>query len=242
MDFIITGAVIVLVAGLIQGCTGFGFALVSVPILVLFLPYNQVPPMVVILSMASNITVLIDSWRSVRLRVVLPLLIGALLGLPVGGYILLHINHEMFKILVGAIVLILALVLLAGWKRKVRNETIGMLPVGFISGVLSNSTAMGGPPLVLYFSNQDVEKRHFRANIVAYFMLVNLGAIFVFYIMGLMKHTVLVNAGIYFIPAVIGSVTGVRLAKYINENFFKKVVLVVVGILGLILVLVNIPH
>lgn len=164
------GAMAVLLAGFVQGCTGFGFALVSVPVLVLIFPPAMVPPIVVMLSMLSNVIVLIETRKWVRLRMVIPLLIGGVIGLPVGGYILSRIEPGPFKLIVGVLVFIFAIVMLAGWRRPVSNETAGLVPVGILSGVLSTSTSMGGPPLVLFFSNQGIEKEGFRANIVAYFM------------------------------------------------------------------------
>jgi len=233
--------VIVLIAGFVQGCTGFGFGLITVPLLVMFLPHTQVPPMVLMLSMTTNLLILIESRRHIKPRLVLPLWIGGFIGLPLGGYILKEIDPVSFKIVIGIIVLIVSIIMLTGWRREIKNQFAGLIPVGFLSGILSTGTSMGGPPVILFFSNQGVKREVFRANIVAYFALMSVGAIIVFALYGLLNRDVLVGAGTFVIPAIIGSLSGIWLSKFINEKLFGKIVLILLLILAIILVVRNIP-
>ena len=136
-------------------------------------------------------------------------------------------------------VILTGIALLAGWKRKVKNESLGLVPVGILSGLLTTSAAIGGPPLVLFFSNQDVEKQVFRANIVAYFVSIHVFSLGVFWMIGLLNMETISRAGTFLIPLLIGTVAGVSLAKHINEVLFRKIVLVMVCVLALVLVISN---
>jgi uncharacterized membrane protein YfcA len=229
-----------LIAGLIQGITGFGFALVAAPVLMLFMDPQHVTPTVITVCLLPNLIVLADTRRSVRLRMVLPVLIGGLIGLPLGAYILSTIEPAPFKIAVGVIVLILSVVMLFGWKRPVRNVTAGLVPVGFMSGVLSTSTSIGGPPLVLFLANQGVPRDIFRANLVGYFTILNFCAIVTMILYGFLTMKVLTALLIYIPVAFIGSISGVYLARVINEKLFSKIVLVFIFILGIVLIASNI--
>jgi uncharacterized membrane protein YfcA len=241
LNEIIWGVAIVLLAGIIQGCTGFAFALITVPVLMLFMPHTEVPPLIVMLSFVNNLLILYDARQFVRLRMVFPLWVGGFIGLPIGGYILKTIDPVSFKITVGVIVLALSIVMLIGWRRKVKNEAAGLVPVGFISGVLSSGTSIAGPPVILFFSNQGVKREVFRANLVAYFAFINIGAAIVFALYGLLNHAVMVRTGAYIAPAIIGSLAGIWLSRFINEKLFGKLVLILVCVLALVLVIRNIP-
>ena len=88
MTELLLGGAAVLLASLVQGCTGFGFALVTVPVLLFFLPHTQVPPIVVMLSLLNNVIVAIESRREITPRLILPLIAGGLIGIPAGVYVL----------------------------------------------------------------------------------------------------------------------------------------------------------
>lgn len=241
MNELIWGGVVVLAAGIVQGCTGFAFGLITVPVLILFMPHTQVPPTVVILSLVNNLLILASARTHVRPRMVLPLVIGGFIGLPIGGYVLKNIDPVTFKFMIGIIVLIVSIIMLTGWRSKVRNEAAGLVPVGFISGILSAGTSMGGPPVILFFSNMGVKREVFRATIVAYFSFITFGAVIVFALYGLINRQVLIGAGAFIVPAIVGSVAGIWLSKFINEKLFGKIVLVIVLIIAIVLVVRNIP-
>ncbi len=228
-----------LVAGIIQGATGFGFAMLAAPVLMLFMDPQQVTPTIISLSMMNNIIVLIETRKSVRPRIVLPVLIGGLLGLPLGAYFLSSIEPEPFKVGVGVIVLVLSVAMLLGWTRPVRNVTAGLVPVGFLSGVLSSSTSIGGPPMVLFLANQGVPRDIFRANLAGYFTILNIAALLVMLPYGFLTAKVFTSLLIYIPSVLIGSVAGVLLARVINEKLFSRIVLVFIFIVGIVLVAGN---
>ncbi|TET58673.1 hypothetical protein E3J48_08660 [Candidatus Aerophobetes bacterium] len=107
-------------------------------------------------------------------------------------------------------------------------------PVGFVSGLLTGSMAMSGPPVILFFTNQGISKRVFRASIAAYFMVLTLATIPIFAIGGLMTQEVITYT-ILFMPAVIiGALTGIVAAHKVGEELFKKIALVLVIFAGLL--------
>ena len=57
-------------------------------------------------------------------------------------------------------------------------------------------TSIAGPPVILFFSNQGIKREVFRANLVAYFTFINIGAMIVFVLYGLLNQAVMVRTGI----------------------------------------------
>jgi len=135
---------------------------------------------------------------------------------------------------IGSVIILFSVAFLMGFKKKIKNEKLAFAPVGFISGLLSGSTTMGGPPVILFFANQDVEKQVFRANLVAYFMSLSLIAFPSYFLSGLITMEV-IKYTILFLPAMIlGAIIGIKLVHKIEEKLFRKIALIIVIIAGVL--------
>ncbi len=234
LTVVLIGGIIIFLAGLTQGVTGFGFALVSAPVLVIFFSPKVVVPVVVTYGVLISLVILIECRRWLDLSRIWPLMISGLAGIPVGVYLLAVLEAGTLKVLIGSVITLFAVAILTGFQKPIENERLAFGPVGFISGVLGGSTSMGGPPAVLFFANQGVEKQTFRANLVAYFLVLSIGAIIAFIYNGLMTSKV-VHYTIIFLPAMIlGGLSGIRVANKVEEELFRRIVLFVVIIAGLI--------
>ena len=81
-------ALIMLLGGIVQGLAGFGLALTTVPVLILFLPHTVVPPVLVLLGFLNNLLVLHDARKGITPGIVWPLIIGGALIFMVLPWIL----------------------------------------------------------------------------------------------------------------------------------------------------------
>ena len=225
---------VILLAGLTQGLTGFGYALVSVPLLAVFLPLKTVIPLVLIHGTFINLIILYESRKSVNLKWILPLIIAGAIGMPFGTHLLIVLDQNLLKVIIGVVIVLFSVALLKGYSKKITNEKTAFIPVGLASGLLTGSIAIGGPPVILFFTNQRVNKQVFRANLVAYFIALNAVTIPFFAYKGLVT-TATANYTFIFLPAMlIGSVTGIKLAGRIQEQSFRKTALIIVVVAGII--------
>lgn len=225
--------------GIVQGCAGFGLALTTVPVLMLFLPHTHVPPILVILGIVNNLIVLIETRAAVNGRLVGPLVLGGLVCLPVGAWLLTSLNAAAFKIGVGVIVLAAAGALLVGWRLAISPRWHNLLPVGMLSGLLGGSTSLSGPPVILFFANEAGGKQHFRGNLIAYFTLLNIGSIAVFWVFGLLKREVWLACAVYLAPLLLGTFIGMGIARRVNEQVFRRIVLALIAAIGIVLIASN---
>jgi len=233
VSVIIAGLVVIFFAGLIQGLTGFGFALVAVPIMTLFLSPKEVVPVVLIHAILIVAVILYEARKWVDLKRIWPLMIAGIVGIPLGTYLLIFLQEGTLKILIGSVIVVFALAFLKGFRKQIKAEKLAFAPVGFISGLLAGSTMMGGPPVILFFTNQGLSKNVFRANIVLYFTAVSLAAIPAYVAGGLITKEVMKYA-VLLLPALIaGGLTGIRLARAVQEQLFEKIVLIILIVAGL---------
>ncbi|MDP2931170.1 MAG: sulfite exporter TauE/SafE family protein [Chloroflexota bacterium] len=230
---IIVGLLIIFLAGITQGLTGFGFALVSVPILIMFLSPKAVVPIVIMDSIAINVMILFEARKWLDLRRIWPLIVASIIGLPVGTYLLVVLNVSVLKILIGVITIPFAIALMLGFKKEIRNEKLALSLIGLLAGVLNASTSLSGPPIILFLINQGVEKLVFRANLVAYFMVLAVATTAALAVGGVVTGAV-IKYSLWFLPAaILGTLVGMRLAHRVNEKVFRNAALIIVTIAAL---------
>ena len=226
------GCLVSFVAGLSSGLTSFGCALVAVPLLSLFLPSRTVVPLVLFITNATHAMILAETWKEVDLRKIWPLVACGVISTPLGTYLLLVLDGGVLKLAVGLVIILFAIALLAGFDKPLRREGVSVALVGVASGLLSGSTAMGGPPVVLFYTNQGVEKRAFRANLNAYFTVLALSTLPWQLAGGLITKTVVLYA-VSFLPALmLGTGLGVILVPRVKLTVFRTIVLMIVILSG----------
>lgn len=228
------GFISILLASLIQGITGFGFALIAVPLLSLFIPeLRNITPIIVIYSLLTNVIIVYKSRRYIDLKKIIPLIIFGIIATPIGTYILLYVNVSTLKIIIGLIITITAFAMLKNFKIKIKNQGISYGIVGLLSGFLNGSTGLSGPPVVLFLTNQNTDKDVFRANLTFYGVATNIFAIILFIAEGVVNTSV-INFTILYLPAlIIGVFGGIILSAKINETLFKKLTIYLIAFLGL---------
>lgn len=231
LDELVFVFMIVLLAGFVQGLTSFGFALVSMPLLVKLIPMQQAVPVVVVLSTLTNIAVLYSSRKHVRIRQIWPLLAASLLAAPLGTYALLYVPANTLKLGAGVLVALVSILMLSG--RTFPTGRIVYAPVGALSGFLNGSISMSGPPVALFLTNQGLDKMTFRANITAYAFILNIITIGTYIYEGLLNRTSMETVG-WAVPAlIIGVVIGIKAVGRLNEKLFKTIALWLILVTGI---------
>lgn len=225
----------VLIGGATQGILGFGFVIVSLPIILLLVPSKAVIPMIVIIALVNTTVLSIEAINNITFKRIWPLFPASIPGILLGTLVLTKVNVSFIQIVVGAIIVVVTLMMLRGQRFLIKKEKIGFLPVGFLSGFLNGSISMGGPPLALFYSNQHFKKEEFRANFIVFNLFINVITIISFTYAGFITAETF-KSSIFLIPAMIlGTIVGIIISKKTNELIFSKLVLAVIAIVGFIL-------
>ncbi len=159
-------AVVAAFSGIIHGYTGFGGALVMVPLLsLLFGPVEAIAVMV-ISALLGSAHVYAGAARLALWREVGPLSIAIMVATPFGVAILFNADPEWIRRAIGAFVLLAALLIKSGWVYRGRRGVLASGVAGALCGGITGIAGVGGPPVVVYFlaAPQPVEIQ--RANII----------------------------------------------------------------------------
>lgn len=141
---------IALVAGVIQGLSGFGSALFAVPLLLLLLPIETVVPLMALLGVANSALNLWHLRHALYFSPLIPLLAGYVMGTPLGLLFLTRAPERLVLACLGVFLTGFAVVSLLGrqpnaeWLRRWR------LGIGVVSGALGSAFSTNGPPVILH--------------------------------------------------------------------------------------------
>ncbi|MFD1707254.1 sulfite exporter TauE/SafE family protein [Siminovitchia sediminis] len=230
---IIIGSLMILVASFIQGVTGFGFAVVAVPLLSLLFPLQVIVPMLVLLGIFVNFYIFYPLRRYVEFKKIRGLVFFSIIATPVGAYLLVWMNQFYLQIVAGMIILVFGAFLWTGRSFHIKNEKSALGIVGMLSGLLNGSLGLFGLPIALFMANQKTEKNIFRANIALLGLIVCALTFLNYMYMGLINREVLEYSMWLFLALLIGLLAGVKVDKFINQTLFMKISLLVIMVSGL---------
>ena len=157
-------AAAVLAAYTIFGLTGFGSAVVAVPILVHFVPLTFAVPLVLLLDLVATFAVGALNWRLVERAELLRLLPFMLAGIAAGATMLVSVEPRWLLLALGVFVLANALWNLVRPVQPRRVSALWSLPAGVAGGVFSALFGTGGPIYTTYLARR-VAGASFRATI-----------------------------------------------------------------------------
>ena len=234
MEIVLIGSLIAGLAALAQALTGFGFALVLVPLLALVVEPKVVVAISISLGLLSKFPIIAQDWRHIEPRKIAGLCVAAIAGALVGVQILLAVDGNLLKVLIGIAVVLLSVPLLFDLSRPARREGLATMLVGLTSGVLNGATSMGGPPVVLFGVNQAWGKLSFRVNLCAFFVVTNVSTLLMLVVAGRITPEVL-RLDLFLAPAVIvGFVVGNRIFPLVPAARFRRWVVLLVIASGLV--------
>jgi uncharacterized membrane protein YfcA len=230
-------AVIILAAAVISGITGFGFGLISVPPLLMFFDPPAVLTITKVLTISTTWVVVASAWRELKPGLLLRILPFSIIGAALGLQMLRLASADLIKIIASSIVVSFALLLMRGLpEREIRHPLLAPV-AGFISGAMSTSTALSGPPIILYFTVSKVPVHAFRVTIATYFVLIDL-----FGMPALIQGDFVtrrdIEVALLMVPmAFLGRYYGSRLStRFSREQFYRFTLLILIatGALGIV--------
>jgi uncharacterized membrane protein YfcA len=227
----------VLFAAFVRGVSGFGLALILAPILLLILNSKSIVVINLLLGILSNIMVLRYNFRNVYLKGITPMAVCSLLGIPLGIWIIKIIAPSALKVLVGGVTIFFAIPLALGITRVFAKERVACSISGFVSGFLSTSTSLGGPPVVLFMHNQNWRKETIHSSLAAYFLFSGLCSLIALSVSGFMNIQIVIFAASLVPALLVGIGMGMVIFRRVNQRFFRGFSLAIIvgaGILGII--------
>lgn len=229
----VAGACILAVASFVFGLTGFGIGLVSLSLLPFFIPPTTVVPLITIYGALFALIMTLQLRREVMLPHLLHLVLGTLLGTPIGVWVLNTFPPSLLKRCIG---LILVAVVVIEWYGAYPAKLTGRywgLGAGGLAGILGGAIGTPGPPVILYAVAQGWPPRVMKAMLQAFFLVNQSVIVANHWWAGLLTPAVTWLALVYAIPSAIGVTIGMCLFDRIDHVRFRRLMFFCLFVLGL---------
>jgi uncharacterized membrane protein YfcA len=230
-------AAIVIFAAFVQSLSGFGFAVIIMPLITLALGLQTAAPLVALISLTVYSINLLRFRQGLNVREVARLAAASVLGVPVGIWALNNVNEILIKQVVGLILITYAVYTLLEPRRSRALPHQWVYPTGFMAGCLGAAYNTPGPPAIVYGSLRQWPKDEFRAAMQALFFV---NAVLVVTSHYLTRHLTPEVFRFYFYAApalVLGILAASRVDSKVDRHRFRAIVTGMIFLLGLTLVL-----
>lgn len=223
------GSLFVFLAAIVRGYSGFGFSLLVITSLSLLMPAQTFIPAVFMLEIAASLHLLPGIWKDIHWRSLAPLIIGCVIGTPLGVWLLANVPAPPMQIALAAFVLVVTLLMGRGFILKSMPGRTASGGVGIASGLFNGAFGIGGPPVILFYFASPAGNVAGRASLIAFFLMTDLIGL------AFMSREALigwnsVTLALIFLPAlVIGIWVGARSFKSADPQVFRKCVLVLLA-------------
>lgn len=234
-EYTLATALIIFVGALLQGLTGFGGALFSMPFLLLYTNPLWAAPVVVLSYTVNRIPAMFILRKNLMWAHSLLLLAAAAPGAFLGTYLLKNIEPGIIMKILGTILILFSVYKILSPGFKITFSKAWALPAGFLSGILGGAFGTDGPPVVVYAALQAWTKEQVVGMLQSFFVLANFIIIASYWYHGLLNRSVLEVSFITIPFAIAGILLGLGINKRIGQRRFEVILSSVIGLLGFIL-------
>jgi uncharacterized membrane protein YfcA len=146
--------VIIVAAGLAHGTLGFGFPLISTPLVALLVDIKTAVLVTVLPNVAVNLISILrgGNWRESIGRY-WTLALWVVVGTLIGSRLLLTMPHEPLQIVLALMIVVFLMqdrLRALDWSWSKRRPQLAAFAFGTVAGVLSGAVNVAMPPLVIY--------------------------------------------------------------------------------------------
>lgn len=230
---LISGA---LLAGFVNGFAGFGTALFASGIWFAVLPFEVVPPLVVISALTGQLTGLVRLRRHLSFGKAWRLISGGIIGAPLGTLILFIVSPDLIKGFIAILLIGYAIWQLTGVSSSATvdiRSRIGDRISGFAGGILGGLAGLSGPIPIIWCQLQGLSATEQRARYQPFNLVILLLSAVSMVTFGIVTTDVILFATVAIPATIIASLVGVWAFQRTSESDFKAWILRILLISGL---------
>ncbi|MBV5316283.1 MAG: sulfite exporter TauE/SafE family protein [Desulfobulbaceae bacterium] len=235
MTIFLLSSLIFLLAGLVQGLTGFGGGLVAIPLLCMIMDIKIAVPLSILSGLVITTTMAYELRRLLEWRKILPLLIGSIPGVLVGTVLLKQADPVVINRILGLLLVCISVFNLTIKPKPVNPPVIWGYIAGFFSGAITASVGAGGPPVIIYTTLHDWKKDEIKSTLTGFFVLNGYITAVVHAFSGMITPGVLGYFASTLFFVLLGTFAGSRISGRINRRTYLRIVYLLLMGLGIMM-------
>ena len=221
-------------AALVRGLTGFGMAIILVPLLGMIVTLGEAVVLGIILQLLIGPVGLRRIMADGDRQSAVPIALLAMLATPIGMIALKAVTPDVARLLIAAVAIGAFLILfLPQHPDGHRPGPVAIGLTGLSSGILTGFAAMPGPPVVPFYLRQRIAPAVARASMMTIFFATAIAGTLASLWLGLATHKLFVLAVLLFVPMWIGDHLGTRAFGRVPDHIWRSIVAIMLGAAGL---------
>ena len=218
-----------------MGLAGFGIGLVALAFLPYLMPASTAIVLMTVYTVVFCLVLVIQLRRDVAPRDVTGLLIGTVVGTPLGVWVLATLPATVLNRVIGLMLVIVVILEFRGLLPARLDGRGWALGAGALAGVIGGAVGTPGPPVVLYMTSQGWGPRVIKANLQLFFLVNHAVILAGYWWAGLLTRDVVRLSLSFAAPALLGAVAGVALFSRVDPVRFRRIVFALLLVSGLVL-------
>jgi hypothetical protein len=223
-----------ILAGLVRGFSGFGAALIFVPLMSALYDPHTAAGTFMLIDFAVGIAVLPSVWHEANWREVFPLAAAAVVAAQFGALILIYADPTALRWGIVAVVLTLLAVLVSGWRYHGKPVLPVTLGVGALAGTLGGAIQIVGPPVIVYWLGSASTVAVVRANLTAFFSVFAFALFVTYSARGLLLAQVITLALVLGPVQILALYAGTRFFHLASAETYRRIAYLIVATAALV--------
>lgn len=226
---LLAAAAVAVISGLVRGFSGFGSALIYVPLMSAVYEPRIAAATFLLIDLPTGLIFTLGGWRKARWSEVLTVAAAAIFAAQFGALILRYADPVALRWAISALVAILVTVLASGWRYHGRPLLVVTIAVGLAAGLIGGAVQMSGPPVILYWLGSMHEGAVVRSSLISYFTLFSAGSIVIYALNGLITALVVAMAVILMPLHIAAMWAGARMFRFASETTYRRTAYLIIA-------------
>ncbi len=225
-------ALITFGAAYIRGLTGFGMAIILVPLLGIIIRPDEAVVLAILLQLLIGPVGLPIILKSSHKSSALLIAGLAVMTTPIGLVTLAYTPPDVARVIIALIAIGAFILVILTRKAVDQPGSLTTLCVGALSGVLTGFAAMPGPPVIPYYLREAFPPVVARASMMLIFFATAIAGTLSAFLLGVLETRMMWLAAMLFIPMWIGNWLGSKAFGKVSPTLWRSFVAVVLGVAG----------
>jgi uncharacterized protein len=230
---------IIIISSLIKGMTGFGFTLLSFPLLLTWYSPKEIIPVLMICNLIASIMIVLQKKEYKMLDKQSYYLISTGGLFTIAGVIALSSTDGKWLLRLSGILFIVLTIysLSRRMPKKATMRDSAYLSAGAFIGFLTGAVSVSGPPLSLFLNKADISNSKFREIFASFSVITAIIAVFGYYQTGMITMYTL-KSSLIFIPILLtGTIVGKKFNTILSIEKFQTINIVLTLIASIMMII-----
>jgi uncharacterized protein len=221
-------------AGLVRGFSGFGSALVYMPLISAVYGPTVAAPTLLLIDSICSLPFALHAMPQCNWREVAPVSVAGAVVLPLGAMALVLVDPLSLRWFIAALVLAALAALASGWRYHGRPTIAASLGVGALAGFAGGAVQIGAPPLLVFWLGGNNNAVTVRANIMVYFIMQGVLSLVMYFFSGLFSAQAIVLSLLMGLPFAIAMAAGAYWFHGTSDALYRRAAYLIIALAALV--------